>query len=149
MATEVVRRVEQQKSGLWEPIYRCIAVAVRWVAALVLVVASLGKLAGGHDTFVQYSLGPGAGLLWAIGELVLAVWLVSGWQLMAARRVAMMVFGFLAGVSLLMFWEGRPTCGCLGVVDIRPMWVMWLDLGLALGFLVANRWDAWHVKTAG
>lgn len=149
MATDILRYSKQQQIKVGEAIGLAIAVAVRWVAALVLVVASLGKLTGGHDTFVQYSLGPGAGLLWAIGELVLAVWLVSGWQLVAARRVAMMVFGFLAGVSWLMFWEGRATCGCLGVVEVRPVWVTLLDVGLALGLLVANRWHTGHVKTAG
>lgn len=141
MATDFARCGKQQENRVWGAVRQCVAMTARWIAVATLAVASLGKLTGEHNTFGQYGLGPGAGLLWAIGELVLAAWLVSGWQLMSARRVAMTVFGFLAGVSLVMFWQGRPTCGCFGIVEVRPLWVMLLDVAVALGLLVANRFD--------
>jgi hypothetical protein len=74
-------------------------------------------------------------------EIVLGLWLLSGWAARAAWVSALGFFGLLAAVSFFLAYSGQRSCGCLGRVNMSP-WVMFaVDLGAiaALAFWPPGR----------
>jgi len=63
-------------------------------------------------------------------ELLLAVWLVTGWLTRMAWAVSLFFFSSFAGATLLMVVQGRSSCGCLGAVEFNPLWMLLFDVGL-------------------
>jgi len=62
-------------------------------------------------------------------EILLGLWLLSGWLVRAAWVSALGFFGILAGVSSYLALVGQRSCGCLGQVTVSP-WVMFgIDVG--------------------
>lgn len=68
------------------------------------------------------------------GEILLALWLLSGWQRRGAWFTAAGVFGLFALASLYLVWQGQSSCGCFGEVPVSPWLTFMLDL-LVLGLL--------------
>jgi hypothetical protein len=66
-------------------------------------------------------------------EVVLGLWLLSGWSVRAAWTVALGFFTILAGASLYLALTGQRSCGCLGQVTVSP----WLMFGLDAGAVAA------------
>lgn len=61
-------------------------------------------------------------------ELLLGVWLFSGWNRRIAWLTAMCFFGILAFTSFFMVWIELPTCSCLGAYSVPPKWIFGFDL---------------------
>ncbi len=59
-------------------------------------------------------------------EVLLGLWLLSGWAMRAARVVAIGFFGIMAAVSLYLALAGQASCGCFGRLTVSP----WLTLAL-------------------
>jgi hypothetical protein len=70
-------------------------------------------------------------------EVLLGLWLLSGWWQPAARVAALGFFAILAGVSLYLALDGQASCGCLGRLPANPWLTFAIDLAavavLALG----------------
>jgi len=66
-------------------------------------------------------------------EIVLGLWLLSGWFVRAAWVMALGFFGLLAGASLYLALAGQRSCGCFGQVTVSP----WVTFGLDVGAVVA------------
>ena len=53
-------------------------------------------------------------------EIVLGLWLLSGWLPRAVWMTTLAFFGILAAVSLYLALEGQQSCGCFGRVTVSP-----------------------------
>jgi hypothetical protein len=84
-------------------------------------------------------------------ELLLGLWLLSGWQLCAARLVALAFFGILASASLWLALQGQSSCGCFGRVQVNPWATFALDVVIvaALGFVPMSAASSNAVSWAG
>lgn len=69
------------------------------------------------------------------GEIVLGLWLLSGWLADWSRFGALMAFGSFAVYSLLAVMQGRPECGCFGEFSVDPRAMLLFDL-MASGALL-------------
>jgi hypothetical protein len=81
-------------------------------------------------------------------EIVLGLWLLSGWSMRAAWGMALAFFGILAGASLYMALLGQRSCGCFGPVAVSPWWTFALDVG-AVGALALGRQSPAGDSTTG
>jgi hypothetical protein len=70
-------------------------------------------------------------------EVLLGLWLLSGWQLRGARYVAIAFFGILAAASLWLGLAGQSSCGCFGRIEVNPWATFALDSAIfaALAFI--------------
>jgi hypothetical protein len=71
-------------------------------------------------------------------EIVLGLWLLSGWSASASWASALVFFGILAGTSLYLALVGQRSCGCFGRVTLNPWWTFALDVA-AVGVLALCR----------
>lgn len=71
-------------------------------------------------------------------EVVLGVWLLSGRYAVGAWLTALFTFATFAGVSAYSGWIGKPSCGCLGRVELNPWWAFAIDIVAVIGLLIAR-----------
>jgi hypothetical protein len=71
-------------------------------------------------------------------ELVVGVWLVVGWFAYYGWLASLLMFGSFVGASLVMTWQGRSSCGCLGAIEFNPWWMFLFDLAIVGLLLRAN-----------
>lgn len=118
------------------------AIDLRWLwrfpPALLLAVAAGGKLRAtgwGHPSgeFPSWLIGL------SIGELVLAWWLLSGarprWEV-AAGLITFVAFTI---ISLTKGLLGKGNCGCLGVVEVSPWTMVFLDGAMGFCLIMSCR----------
>ncbi|MFO0807724.1 MAG: hypothetical protein U0746_03800 [Gemmataceae bacterium] len=118
---------------LWRP--------VATLVGIVLLTAAGLKLAGGSSRVLDQNhvlFAPAIRVLTVEVELLIGLWLLSGWQAIAARRAALAFFSTLAGVSLWLVWQGQSSCGCLGRITVHP-WTTFVADAVAVGLLTAVR----------
>jgi hypothetical protein len=60
-------------------------------------------------------------------EVLLGLWLLSGWALRASWVAALGFFGILTCVSLYSALIGQESCGCFGRVPVNPWFTFVLD----------------------
>jgi hypothetical protein len=65
-------------------------------------------------------------------EVLLGLWVFSGWSAYAARWAVAVTFGCLAAVSGYLGWLGVADCGCFGDVPTSPWWSFGLDIGIVV-----------------
>lgn len=131
---------------------------VAWSAAMLLLTAALLKawpMATGQaiDTQVA-SLGK---LILIQGEILLALWLISGINAAWAFRAAMVFFAGAALVNLRSIWLGEVSCGCFGIVEVPPRLTLSLNVVLLtllaltrpLAELNSNRSSTHRVRLGG
>ena len=123
---------------------------VQWVLALVFAVTAGLKLAAlsGRGSHLQaaptmFSALPTWGQ-WALvaGELVLAVWLASGWRSRLGAFLTIVVLsGFLAAVIVEMGKSNPHSCGCAGALPIQdPAASLWVTLSADSLLLLLALW---------
>jgi hypothetical protein len=81
---------------------------------------------------------PGWVILTIEVESLLGLWLLSGLYPGGAWLSTLVGFALLAGASLYVAVAGRPSCGCLGKLQINPWYTLAFD-GLAFVALSLNR----------
>jgi hypothetical protein len=59
-------------------------------------------------------------------EMLLALWLLSGWWRRGAWLATSIAFAVFALASVYMAWHGRSSCGCFGEVPVNP----WITFGI-------------------
>ena len=109
------------------------------VVCLVLTAAAVLKVLGlvsGTVAEVGWLANPGAQILLVQFEVALALWFVSGWRPLRARRVGVGVFLVFAAASLMSALEGQASCGCFGQVKINPWWTFAFDVAMAAALLL-------------
>ncbi len=98
---------------------------------LLLLSTAILKLSGGAPASLNQNailFSPPVRMLTIEAELLLGLWLVSGWQAGASRLAALAFFGLLAAVSLWLALEGQSSCGCFGRIPIHPWATLIFDL---------------------
>jgi hypothetical protein len=60
-------------------------------------------------------------------EIALGVLLISGWHANIARRIGFLVFSVFLSYSFLGLFSGAKSCGCLGTIEIRPLFAVAAD----------------------
>lgn len=103
--------------------------------------AKLLDMAGFYDIVNAYRmlpevLVPVAAWLLTLGELALAIWLVSGWEPRAAALAVMALHLLYLAWLLMALGRGLEiaTCGCFGVYFARPLtWIAIVEDCVLLG----------------
>lgn len=122
---------------------------VRIVLGLFLLVAAALKAQGlALDPLSQDSFLSSPRLMVATieVEVLLGLWLLSGWTQRVVWTCTFVFFTALAFVSLYMALVGQKSCGCLGQVAVNPWIMVGLD-ALAVIALAVFR-PAGHAATA-
>jgi hypothetical protein len=82
-------------------------------------------------------------------ELILALWLLSGWRARAARGFAALTFTVFAATSLYLALQGRASCGCFGTLSINPWLMFAVDVVMAALLLAMNARNPMKAQSAG
>jgi hypothetical protein len=120
------------------------ACAVVCAASALMAFAGVSKLLSGPGT-------SGVALMdevcirrsTAVGELLLACWLASGWKHSIARLSVGLAFLSFCGVATWMTLRGATTCGCFGDLEVAPFWMVAVDAAIA-GLLLLSPRTAWQ-----
>jgi hypothetical protein len=114
---------------------KALRLAIVVLIATTLIVAAVGKLLDNRhfaellarwELFPHWSLLP-LGLVTSLSELLLAMWLLSGWRLAgAAITAALFHLGYVSATVLALLRGIRlPDCGCFGIFFPHPLnWTM-------------------------
>jgi len=71
-------------------------------------------------------------------EIIMGLWLLSGWSARAAWVAALGFFSILASASLYLALVGQGSCGCMGHIEVHPWITFTLDVAI-IGLLAVNR----------
>ena len=122
---------------------RVIRLALVLLIGGVLFIAAVGKLLDNRlfaEKLAQWQLFPNwsllaLGVIVSLSELILAVWLFSGWRLSQAAIAAVVFHLGYTGGTLVTLLRGirLPDCGCFGVLFPHELnWTMaFEDMGFA------------------
>jgi len=69
-------------------------------------------------------------------ELLLGIWLLSGWRRRDAWRIALFSFAVFACVTLYKALSGEASCGCFGQIEVSPWITLVLDLAIVASLLI-------------
>jgi len=123
-------------------IFRLVSAA----AGLLLIAGALLKASGrsfepGFDSFWFENPVAQTGILQF--ELILGLWLLTGWLMPGALLAASGTFLCFAMVNVYQVLQGQRSCGCLGRVHIHPSITLLIDLlALAgLGLCLRDQWN--------
>ena len=101
----------------------------------MLFLAAIGKLLDNRhfaEVLAQWQLFPSwsllsLGVLASLSELILAIWLLSGWRLAPAALMAVAFHLAYSAATLVTVLRGirLPDCGCFGIFFSHPLdWTM-------------------------
>jgi len=108
---------------------------------LLLLVAAFLKLQQWHQEPSTGLFSLSALILHAAtcGEILLGIWLVSGFQPRFSLMVATVLFGCFAVISLWKIARGITDCGCFGALSLSPKVTCWIDVSAFIaGFWTLN-----------
>jgi hypothetical protein len=113
--------------------------AVRFILSLLLFSAAASKLYGlGLEPLQATPFFSSARSEVAVIELeiILGLWLLSGWAVRAAWVAGLMFFCSLASVSLYLALTGQRSCGCFGPVEVHPWLTFALDVAAVAALII-------------
>ena len=139
------------REALW---VKCARAAIIALIGGTLLLAAIGKLLDNRhfaEVLAQWRLFPswsllGLGVLLSLSELLVAVWLFSGWRLPVAALLAVLFHvAYVLGTFITVLRGIRlPDCGCFGILFPHPLdWMMVFEdaalAGLCLGLYLLAR----------
>ena len=71
------------------------------------------------------------------GELLLSMWLISGFYASVARSFCIFTFSFFCCVRLVRIYNGESSCGCFGSLQTSPYLSLLFNI---IALLVLTRW---------
>jgi hypothetical protein len=80
-------------------------------------------------------------------EVVLALWLLSGYGARGAWLASFGFFAILASVSLYLGLVGQASCGCFGRITVSPWWTLALDMGVIASLVACRPQTSERVQT--
>ncbi len=110
----------------------------RILGVLLLVAAGLKVDGLAVDPLAQDSFlsSPRLQIATIQAEILLGLWLLSGWSARASWVAALVFFGALGGTSLYLALVGQASCGCFGRVLVSPWWSFGLDAAVLAALAV-------------
>ncbi len=110
-----------------------------FLVAGVLTFAIVMKVAGGSVKPEPFGLlSPAVKTVALQVEILVALWLLTGWARQTARLAAVTLFVLLAIASLMLAVSGVSDCGCFGAVAVNPWLTLALDVGCVTLLLVTQ-----------
>lgn len=110
---------------------KVVRVTIAWFIGAVLLIAAIGKLLDNRhfaEILAQWRLFPewsllGLGVVASLTELLLAIWLFSGWRLQGAAILAILFHAGYSVLTTITVLRGirLPDCGCFGVFFAHPL----------------------------
>jgi hypothetical protein len=126
--------------------YRAVSLSL---GGLLLVAAAL-KLYGLSFSAIPpvgWLASPSVQMLAVLWELVLGLWLVSGYLRTPAWLFTLLTFTVFAVVSGYLGLQGVASCGCFGVIAASPWYAFGLDvLAIAALLLFRPTWNALELR---
>lgn len=117
------------------------SVIVRSIVGVLLLTAAFLKYsnnqAGAFETIPLLAV-PVVQQLAILVEVLLGLWLLSGWQPWFSWASAVIVFATFSALSAYQWNIGESTCNCFGRIEIHPGYTLLLDL-LVFGCLLLFR----------
>ena len=129
--TELSYRVSQPKWFTWG--------LIRPLFSVFLLAASFLKLRDFGTPNALFDIAPSLEFGLIQIEVLIALWLLSGWKTVAAWFCTLCLFATFAGASLAMIVQRKATCGCFGSVDFNPAWVFVIDIVAISLLLIVGR----------
>ena len=71
-------------------------------------------------------------------EILIGMWLISGWWGNSSRVALLVLLSTFFGANLVMVVQGRSTCGCLGAASVSPIWMLVFDFFAILVIASSN-----------
>jgi hypothetical protein len=112
---------------------------VMFIAGAVLIIASALKI---HQLLTEPVISAGFWESWLFTviqiplELGLGIWLVSGLFRKAGWLLSLVAFTGFIGITIAKWWTGAASCGCFGVVLVKP-WITLTAIDMPLFVLLA------------
>ena len=112
---------------------------VMFIAGTVLIIASVLKV---HQLLTEPIISAGFWESWLFTviqiplEMGLGIWLVSGLFKKAGWLLATIAFTGFIGITIAKWWTGAASCGCFGVVLVKP-WITLTVIDIPLFILIA------------
>lgn len=124
-----------QSAGWWSQ-WRYLRVGF----GLLLIMAAILKWRafGGSHSSALFDVAPQLEWLAIQFEVLLGLALLIGWQPRLTWSLTMLLLAAFGGANLMMIAQGRSSCGCLGVVQVPPLVMLFVDI-VFLGFLWGAR----------
>jgi hypothetical protein len=110
---------------------------------LLLIMAAILKWRafGGSHSSALFDVAPQLEWLAIQFEVILALALLIGWQPRLTWSLTMLLLAAFGVANLMMIAQGRSSCDCLGVVQVPPLVMLFVDI-VFLGFL----WGAREIR---
>ena len=112
---------------------------IRSVFSFFLLVAAFLKFRDFGTPNALYDIAPSLEFGLIQLEVLIALWLLSGWKTVEAWLCTFCLFAAFAGASLAMVVQKKATCGCFGSVDFNPAWVFVIDIVAISALLLVGR----------
>jgi thiol-disulfide isomerase/thioredoxin len=109
------------------------------IAGAVLIIASVLKV---HQLLTEPIISAGFWESWLFTviqiplEMGLGIWLVSGLFRKAGWLLSLVAFAGFIGITIAKWWTGAASCGCFGVVHVKP-WITLTAIDIPLFALLA------------
>jgi thiol-disulfide isomerase/thioredoxin len=109
------------------------------IAGAVLIIASVLKV---HQLLTEPIISAGFWESWLFTviqiplEMGLGIWLVSGLFRKAGWLLSLVAFAGFIGITIAKWWTGAASCGCFGVVLVKP-WITLTAIDIPLFVLLA------------
>lgn len=101
---------------------------IRLVFSVILIVTAFLKWRDFGYSNTLYDIAPSLEFGLIQFEVLLSLWLMSGWKTVAAWFSTLSLFATFAGASFAMVLQKKASCGCFGSVDFNPAWVFAIDI---------------------
>lgn len=108
------------------------------IAGLVLIGAGTLKVIavfGPPTPDASWTADPATQVMLAQAEVLLGIWLLTGWKRGLAWLAALSTFLIFAASAAAKEWVGAPECGCFGRVKAPPLVALAIDVALILALL--------------
>ena len=115
---------------------------IRSVFSVFLLVAAYLKFRDFGTPSALFDIAPSLEFGLIQIEVLLALWLLSGWKTVVAWFCTLGLFATFTGASLAMVVQKKATCGCFGSVDFNPAWVFAIDLVAISTLLLVGRLES-------
>jgi hypothetical protein len=129
--TEFTNVVSQPKWFTWR--------FIRFVFSVFLLVTAFLKFRDFGSPSALFDIAPSLEFGLIQLEVLIALWLLSGWKTIAAWFCTLCLFATFAGASLALVVQKKATCGCFGSVDFNPAWVFVIDIVAISTLLLVGR----------
>lgn len=113
------------------------AVAVLPMLTATVLICAAGLKIRSNSPYSQNSVVDGVFSVVIVAEVILGMWLLSGFCEALSRKLTIFAFCLFAAASFVSTLLGSASCGCLGEVAIDPVWMLFFDAVMVIVWVFA------------